>query len=104
MVSHGIISLILKHSNTKLYLREIIVDQNLRGGERLLHTHSRSATGGGMGVHKGRKTIIAPSGLKGQRLRVAGHSGKLLPFTPRNSLWKQHSAARRQRLPIWLLL
>ena len=54
--------------------------------------------------HEGRQNVIGCSGLKRQRLRVVGHSGKLLASTPRKSLWKQHSAARRQRLPMHIRL
>ena len=53
-----------------------------------------------VGIHKGGKTSLVA-----QRLHVAGYSGKPLPSTPKKNLWKQHSAARRLRLPMhtWLL-
>ena len=56
-----------------------------------------------VGIHKRRKIVIGGSGWKRHRLHVAGHSGKPLPSAPRKNLWKQHSAVRRLRLPIWLL-
>ena len=45
--------------------------------------------------------VIGGSGWKRQRRHVAGHPGKPLPSTPRKNVWKQHSAARRLRLPIY---